>query len=179
MVKGWTYGTCLPLTHSLQFPVLWVLVPSFKESRIELSRLMLWSFPDAITLLLPKVNNSMLMNLWRLQGPPPSFLILRPKLSPTPSSHQWLNTGWGSSRWWRCTVVPWWCSCRDTQNQSTVPKLQTQHSRAQTTHKIGPATKKMMIAGPATNMVTPPAKMYTPAPRVPATPKTTRPRVVR
>ena len=70
-------------------------------------------------------------------NPASLFPDLKPTTSPDPSSHRWLRTVWGYSQWCRHAVVPWWCSCRDTQYQVIVPGPQTQHSRAQTSHKTG------------------------------------------
>ena len=66
-----------------------------------------------------------------------NFLILSPTPSPTPLSHQWQRTGWGSIQWRRHTVLPQWRSCRDTQNQSVVPGPPTPRSTARTKELIG------------------------------------------
>ena len=54
-------------THSLQFPVLWILGISFKENRIELSR-MKWNFPATIIHLTHEVDNKVLVNERRPQS---------------------------------------------------------------------------------------------------------------
>ena len=70
------------------------------------------------------------------------YWLLSPTSSPSPSSHQPLNTVSGSSQWRRPRVLPWWRSCRDTQNRSVVPKRKAPHSRVQTTLKTGRPPKR-------------------------------------
>ena len=96
-----------------------------RESSVE------WHFGVFLPLLstLPhKVNNKVLMNEWR---PKPHLLSPDLKLYtfPSPPSHQWHRTGWGSSQWRRHTIGPQWRRCRRMQYQSVVPRPQTQQSR--------------------------------------------------
>ena len=133
--RGGACGTCLPLTHSWQLPFLWVFGPSFKEAG---ESWLEWSCGVFLTLLpfsssSSKVDDKVLMNDWR---PNSSLWSQAPHVFHA-SSYQWHKLVWGSNQWWKPTVPPHWCSCRDAQNRSMTPMSQTRHSRAQTTQKTG------------------------------------------